>query len=222
MSDKNKFCFIICSNNKAFEKEALQYIERLDVPVGYTVEVLTVIDALSMTSGYNEAMLSSTAKYKIYLHQDVFIVNTNFLYDILLLFQNSSIGMVGMVGALMLPSHGVMWYGARVGKIYANRILGSMIWSAGEFTESMKEVEAIDGLLMATQYDLPWREDLFKGWDFYDISQSMEFRRKGYKIIIPNQVTPWCIHDEGMNSLEHYYHYRRIFIKEYQDMLEER
>ena len=23
------------------------------------------------------------------------------------------------------------------------------------------EVEAIDGLLMATQYDIPWRDDLF-------------------------------------------------------------
>ncbi len=27
-------------------------------------------------------------------------------------------------------------------------------------------VECIDGLLMATQYDVPWREDLFDGFDF--------------------------------------------------------
>ena len=31
------------------------------------------------------------------------------------------------------------------------------------------EVEGVDGLLMATQYDIPWREDLFDGWDFYDL-----------------------------------------------------
>ena len=27
-------------------------------------------------------------------------------------------------------------------------------------------VQAIDGLFMATQYDIPWREDLFGGFTF--------------------------------------------------------
>lgn len=41
------------------------------------------------------------------------------------------------------------------------------------------DVTAIDGMFMATQYDISWREDLFDGWDFYDISQSCEFTRGG-------------------------------------------
>ena len=36
-----------------------------------------------MTSGYNNAMKKTDAKYKVYLHQDVFILNHNFLMDIL-------------------------------------------------------------------------------------------------------------------------------------------
>ena len=42
-----------------------------------------------------------------------------------------------------------------------------------EYPEEAKhgviEVEAIDGLLMATQYDIPWREYLFYMWVFYDV-----------------------------------------------------
>ena len=41
--------------------------------------------------------------------------------------------------------------------------------------EYSKSVAAADGLLLATQYDIDWREDLFENWHFYDISQCMEF-----------------------------------------------
>ena len=70
----HKFCFIICTNNELLLGEAVLYIHSLIVPDGYSVELLTVKDAASMTSGYNEAMEASDAKYKIYMHQDVFII----------------------------------------------------------------------------------------------------------------------------------------------------
>ena len=66
------------------------------------------------------------------------------------------------------------------------------------------------------QPDLPWREDIFNGWHFYDISQSIEFAKKGYKIIVPNQNDPWCIHDCGITLVgEEYDKYRNLLLKEY-------
>ncbi len=73
----HKFCFIICTNNDLLLGEALHYIDHLEIPDGYEVDLLTVNDASSMTEGYNEAMTTSDAKYKIYMHQDVFILNCN-------------------------------------------------------------------------------------------------------------------------------------------------
>lgn len=219
MYNNRKFCFILCTNDKMFEKEALKYVQSLEIPEGYEVEILSVIDACSMASGYNEAMQASDAKYKIYLHQDVFIVKKDFLNMLLEIFQNPTIGMIGMVGVLKMPAHGIMWYTDRIGKLYANTILESIIWSGMEFENTIQEVEAIDGLLMATQYDLHWRDDLFTGWDFYDASQSMELRKRGYKIVVPRQQVPWCIHDQGMNNLERYYQYRKVFINEYRDFI---
>jgi hypothetical protein len=91
-----------------------------------------------------------------------------------------------------------------------------------EYPEEAKngviEVEAIDGLLMATQYDIPWRDDLFDKWDFYDVSQSLEFIRHGYKVVVPYMETPWCIHDDGFVNLKNYYEEREKLLKEYGTM----
>ena len=79
--NNKKICFIMCSNDEFLARECQIYIEQLLVPENYEVEVLVVKDAKSMTSGYNEAMRASDAKYKVYLHQDVLILNRGFIYD---------------------------------------------------------------------------------------------------------------------------------------------
>lgn len=212
---EHKICFIICADSKAYEQETVRYLKRLEIPKGYELEVLTIWEALSMTEGYNRGMQESDAKYKVYLHQDVFIIHAGFIQDVLELFKEQSIGMIGMVGAPRLPENGVMWKAERIGKFYTHCPYYSEESIIGEVAGDWQEVEAIDGLLMITQYDIPWREDLFKGWDFYDVSQSLEFYRKGYKVIVPNLREPWCIHDEGFLNMKDYYQARRIFIEEY-------
>lgn len=211
--NSKKFCFIVCVNQESYLKECLYYINHLSVPEGYEVDILTITDAESMTAGYNAGMQQSNAKYKIYLHQDVFIVYKNFLANLLEVFLDNSIGLVGMVGSPKLPEHAVMWYGDRVGRIYTSNVVqaGASVMGGNELCE----VEAVDGLLMATQYDIPWREDLFRGWDFYDISQSFEFRKKGYRVVVPKMAQPWVLHDDGYLNLSHYFTERRKFLAEY-------
>lgn len=218
MNDK-KICFIMCVNNPQYEQECIRFIQNLKVPEGYETEQLSVYDAKSMTSGYNEAMASSDAKYKVYLHQDVFIVNKNFIENILHVFEDENVGMIGMVGSVKMPSDGIMWSGNRIGRLYTSNVnaAGEAVLGLADFPVS--EVEAVDGLLVATQYDVPWREDLFTGWDFYDVSQSMEIRRKGYKVVVPHMDKPWCLHDDGLVNLAAYFEWRDIFLKEYEDMM---
>ena len=214
-------CFIICSNDSLYTEECIYYINHLNVPDGYRIEVLTIHDAKSMTSGYNEGMRASDAKYKVYLHQDTFIVNHDFIQDILDIFtQDSSIGMIGMVGAPDLPYTGIMWDGKRCGGLYHWNVISTQESWMKENTFS--EVEVIDGFLMATQYDVPWREDLFDKWDFYDCSQCKEFARHGYKVVVPAQEEPWCIHDGGIASYNSYDGERQKFVKEYQNEIGDR
>jgi hypothetical protein len=194
-----------------YEEECLRYINRLRVPEGYEIEQLSVWEATSMTSGYNEAMRASDAKYKVYLHQDVFLINKNFIEDLLKVFEDETVGMVGMVGAPKMPKDCVMWAGDRIGYTYSENGASNM----GNGAKPYSEVEAVDGLLIATQVDIPWREDVFTGWDFYDASQSTEFRKKGYKVVVPYMERPWCLHDDGFINLENYFKWRDVFKKEY-------
>ncbi|HOO78784.1 MAG TPA: glycosyltransferase family protein [Lachnospiraceae bacterium] len=215
--NKRKFGFIICTNEEQYFRECCLYINQLQVPSGFTVDIVPVMEAKSMTSGYNNGMYASDAQYKIYMHQDVFIINPNFLFDILTVFKlNWKIGMIGMIGCPVLPPTGVMWHGERVGNLY-QLDKNNVNFNGYEYQreDGITEVEAIDGLLMVTKEDIPWREDLFDGWDFYDVSQSFEFRRKGLKIVVPEQKHPWCAHDDGKMNLWSYDRYRKIFLKEY-------
>ena len=219
--NEHEICFIICTNDARYEEECLLYISQLQVPEEYAVDVLTVKDALSMASGYNEAMKASDAKYKVYLHQDVFIRNRHFIYDILDIFQEKDIGMIGMVGTAELSNDGVMWNGSRCGSFQniKKMMKSGAVSGFTDITTRYQDVVAIDGLMMITQYDLPWREDLFKGWDFYDISQCGEFLKAGYRIVTAGQQPQsWFIHDCGTQSMWHYEENRRIFLENYADL----
>lgn len=210
-------CFIICTNKQAYAQECIYYIEHLHVPEGIRVNVLTVEDAKSLASAYNEAMRCSQAKYKVYLHHDTFIINPDFISDCLRIFEEDpQIGMIGNVGVEKMPDSGVMWDADRYGMLYEQHIYETKLL-ANAFSEELPylEVDAIDGFIMVTQYDIPWREDLFTGWDFYDCSQSMEFKRSGYKVVVPHMRAPWCVHDCGFINLQNYDEERKKFIAEY-------
>lgn len=214
MNDK-KICFIMCTNDELYANEAMYFINSLHVPEGYSIDILTVQEAPGMTAGYNEGMEASDAKYKVYLHQDVMIVEKDFIYKLLDVFEDESVGMVGMVGSPRMPENKVMWYSKRYGQIYANNIYSMNLINFGDVKGRYAEVEAVDGLLIATQYDIRWREDIFDKWDFYDASQSEEFRRAGYKVVVPYMEKPWVIHDDGFMDLKNYYNQRRKYLREY-------
>lgn len=220
--NEKKFCFIVCTNKTDYFEECLAYLDRLEVPDGYEVEVLGVTEAKSMAAGYNEGMQASDAKYKIYLHQDVFIVYRGFLQSLLDIFKSGAdIGMIGMVGSEKMPPDGVMWNGYRKGNLYG-AFSAEMPYENYRYalSDGLHEVQAVDGLLMATSRDIAWREDILDGWDFYDVSQSFEMLRAGYRVVVPEQKNPWCVHDDGILNLRMYDKYRRICLKEYKEYFE--
>ncbi|MCM1160228.1 MAG: glycosyltransferase family protein [Roseburia sp.] len=224
MNDK-KVSFIICCNDEFYMQECRVYLNELIVPKGYEVDILEVAEAKSMTSGCNEGMQQSDAKYKIYMHQDVFITNKNFLSDILQIFQSDiNIGMIGLVGTPYLCWEGTMWKGVRFGGFYKldELIEKDLVHRFYPLRMGYMEMDAVDGLLIATQYDIPWREDVFQKWDFYDVSQSFEFQRAGYKIVVPGQEPEWYIHDCGAINLEHYDEAKEKFLLTYPEYMEGR
>lgn len=216
--DYKKIAFIIAVTNNQYYEECVYYIKRIIIPSGYSVDIHPIYNAKSMCSAYNQVMKKSDAKYKIYLHQDVFIRNENFLFEILKIFQNDkSIGMIGMLGGNRMPKTGMAFCSWNEGVVHAvNPDLAYLAYGS-DHTNTNIEVEAVDGLLIATQYDILWREDLFHDFDFYDVSQSFEMRKAQYKVIIPYQKIPWTIHDSSFIKLKKYDENREKCLKEYPD-----
>lgn len=218
--NNKKIAFIICVNNEIYFEECCYYINRLEIPEEYEIDVIAIRDAASMCSAYNAAMENSDAKYKVYMHQDVFIRNTSFLKEIVSIFEkDNKIGVIGMMGGTQMPKTGVAYRAWNRGAVHCvdPDLAYFMFGEKGQPQEDCV-VEAVDGLLIVTQYDVRWREDLFTHFDFYDVSECFEMRKAGYKILVPNQEVPWVIHDSNFAKLSFYDEGRLVALKEYKDM----
>lgn len=217
--DASRVAFITCVNSDEWYDECHLYLEHLNIPAGMTAEFIPVRGAASMCAGYNEGMRASQARYKVYLHQDTLVVNKNLVQDLLDLFADETVGAVGVIGCRSLPRSGVWWDGLRTyGRVLHACEPESVVDSHCREPEgASQEVEAVDGLFIATQYDVPWREDLFTGWHLYDTSLCKEMQRRGLKVVVPNQEADfWCIHCPKEKPLAAEYRgYQKIFVKEY-------
>lgn len=220
----HKISFIICSNNELYLTEAMRYLSYLDVPDGYEADVQVISEAESMLLGMKEGREQSDAKYKVYMHQDVFIINPHFIQNVIDIFESDkNIGMIGMFGSEKMPKNAVMWDGPRIGNVWGiNKVKNpnrDMIFSND--VPAVKDVVCVDGLMMITAYDdVPFRTDILSGWDFYDVSTSFEYKRAGYRVVVPVQPTAWCIHEDGMIlELWNYDEQRQVVLKEYKEFL---
>ncbi len=216
--NQHKFCFIICANQERYLEECLRYIGNLRVPEGYEKETVVIRGAKSMTSGYNQAMQQTDAKYKIYMHQDVLLVNQDLLPELLSVFQSASVGMVGIIGKkeFMQSAEYSRNWDAGAAEVFNGTDAGFFNFSP-EAAEGWLDVAAADGVMIATQYDLPWDEE-FDGWDFYDISQSERFREAGYRIVVPcveKAEDVWAFHDAGQCEYDMWEKYREKFCRKY-------
>ena len=63
--NEKKISFIVCVNDESFFCECKYYIEQLIIPEGYSIEIRSIYDAVSMTAGYNKGMK------EVELHQDL-------------------------------------------------------------------------------------------------------------------------------------------------------
>lgn len=217
-----EIAFIICVNNMTFFEECQKYIDILSVPDGMTTRIIPVWNAPSMAHGYNQGRKLSDAKYKIYLHQDVFIINRDLIKNLISIFQSDpQIGIIGMIGANEIQNDKITWDRWEYGKVFACNGRRELHLDYGSIGGEYLKTDFVDGMFIATQYDIPWRDDIFDGWHFYDRSICMEYLKHGYITVVAGQKSPWCIHDCGLSGLSGWNKYLEIFLNEYRDYFSE-
>lgn len=215
----NQIAVIICSNNARYQMECMLYLQRQILPKNFQAEVLIVTGAKSMCQGYNEAMKCSNARYKVYMHHDTFLVHRECLLNtVSMLEQNENIGLLGVAGAMGKLEDGI-WWNARPENLkyslfqYVGVGVNVIQTASGLYT-----VTAMDGVYMAAKHDVEWREDLFTGWHFYDISQCREYEKAGMELKVLCDDKPWIWHKLTITKkyLTEYERNRQIYIDTYQ------
>jgi hypothetical protein len=215
--NNNQFAFIYCVNDEAQFQDSWRHVSQLYVPPGFAIEQQAVRGAPTIANGYNQAMRRSQAKYKVYLHQDVQILNPIFIPEVHSIFtRNPSLGMLGVLGAKKLPANGVWWEAAQTyGKVM---FFGQKLELKNPILGEFESVQGIDGMIMITQYDLPWREDISLNWHFYDASQSLEFIKAGNPVGVVRQTNPWCAHNSRTPFIP-YQVSQQVFVNAYREFL---
>lgn len=193
---KNQVCFIICIINSELANLTLNSLNRINIPEGYNVEVRTIENELNVAKAYNEAISDCKAQYKIYLREGVEILNENILADLIELFEfDYKVGIVGVSGAEYIPVNcNINTTVKKFGKVFNKKEREVINWQSMD--TKAKCVAALDDWLLATQYDIKWREDLFQDIDYLALSQCAEFKRHGYEALVIDQPKPWiCLDD---------------------------
>ena len=214
--DERKICFITCVDNPALYNETVQFLQNLNVPAGMTVESRVIEQADSMTAGYEQAMESSDARYKVYLHQDVCITDRDFLVKMVRQFRvQPDIGLLGACGSEQL---------IRIEEAEPSQLVGALGYvQQGRQVETVyqsnayvcQRVASLAGCLLMTQYDVCWRSDILPGWSLYALSQCLEFQRNGFKVAVLPQSEPVCTHLGGERQDSHYAEEKQSFIAAY-------
>ncbi|RDY25647.1 hypothetical protein CHL78_017100 [Romboutsia weinsteinii] len=182
MNDK-KICFVSIVKDKSKYDECVEYIKNIIVPDGYSIDINYISDSQSVPNSYNLVIKSNDAKYKVYVKEDILICNQNFIIDILNIFKDQSIGIIG---------------------IHANKNKEDLQLEE----ELIMDVEYIYEDLIVTQYDILWDEDLAIINNSIIINHINEFTNSGYRVVIAKQEEPWylynskyCLNNEDDDSV---------------------
>ena len=187
------------------------YIDALDIPNGYEVELIEVRPDGNVADTYRRAMEASDAKYKIYLAPGSILLRLNFFAEMLRVFEDPMIGVMGLVGTAQLSTTGVL----ATSPFVKGRLLyaDDTDFNGADIDGEMEQVMAVSGDLIATQYDIPWRSDLFHRDCFFIEAQCIEFQRKGYRTVVPKQEEAWLL--SGKKEFQYDEASREVFLDTY-------
>lgn len=168
-----KVSFISAVNdNNMYEKYCLP-----SLPEGH--QYIAVEGAKSICKAYNIGIDNSKYKVKCFLHQDVRVLDDQFISKLSNIFSNKEIGLIGVIGSIGSANKFTMqWDTGRVLLYKYYSIFGSGIKNL--YTKAT----IVDGLCLITNTDLRFDEETFTGWHFYDMDYSMQVLKSGREVVV--------------------------------------
>lgn len=208
-----KIAVIVNSHTEKGTELCLASVCELEVPENCDIDVSVVRDGEIYKSidGIGQAMVA--ADYRVFLDDTTVIVDKEVLCKAVSIFRREKkVGLLGVTGAKVLLTDGLSATSPkRLGCYYdetADRVVKGTI-SAEDFEECL----TVDGFLLVSKVDIPWREDLFSDTEFLASSACIELKRLGYKVGVIREEMPAIVY-RGVNR-EVDKREQKLFLDEY-------
>lgn len=192
---ENQFFFIIIGNDELVISENLRYLNNLVIPGKMHAEYMIVHENKNLSQALERGRLESAAKYKIYLDQNTFIIDKDFLVKAKQVFEKyQDIAMLG--GRGFCKSDGQSKLEIKGHYIYQenNETLPCIKEMGQDASKEILDAMALDKHFMMTSIDTTW-----KGNDNnYNILKSVELRHRGYRTVVLTDENPMILFDNGI------------------------
>lgn len=174
----------------------LASIRTLKVPAGYEIKLVRWQKGQqSLAETERQLVQESSAKYKIFLDSRVSFIAEDVLGSLLKIFRsNPEIGAIGICGSRCFSCEEDAL--SRVGGFFALDAGGTpreYAWPMQDENADYEYVQHLNGMMIATQYDLPAQETGAQSWLGVNLLRSFDYTQFGYRLAVPKQVHPWCL-----------------------------
>lgn len=203
MKNEKKIAFLVRKSDEVRCAAALESLQALRLPTGYEAELFTLAAEEPYAAQANKALTLSDAKFKIYLNDDIRLAEPDVLGELLQIFEDESIGMVGFLGSASLPASGnlmespYVWGAAYVPSEEGRRDLRFGRGTVGE----CRTVRFLAPSFFATQRDLAW-DTCYQRQYYALLAHCRRFEREGDRIVVPLAKEPWCAYQERAISFD--------------------
>ena len=140
-----------------------------------------------------KSVTKTDAKYKIYINDDLCLVSPQAVEELLDIFRDETVGMVGFLGSRSLPVSGNLLESAyKWGAVYVPMENDLTETRFGEATEGESAaVRFLAPSFFATQADLSWNEAYGKQY-YAVLAHCQAFEGEGRRIVVPLPQNIWC------------------------------
>ena len=184
-------CFIIYKSKYIEYADTIEYIKELIIPLDVNVDCLVIEGHEKQENAYEEGRLATKAKYKVYLNANDYILNKNFICEVMNIFaQNERIGIVGLMGGIEKEGKYIKYGQSQEDSI----VFGVRQEKERIIENTIKEVSILEESVIVTTMDIPWIDDTDNR--LMNIAeQCKEIIKQGYKVVVARQETPWCMRE---------------------------
>lgn len=188
-----KIAVLVRKSHPAKYAQCIAALQKMKWPQDHVAEVFTLSAGEPYAKQVNAVLKETDARVKIYIDDDLRLVFPQAVEEILTIFQDGSIGMVGFLGSRSLPVSGNLMESPYVcGTVYVplEKGLQEARFGSGAVGEC-QDVRFLAPSFFATQGDFSW-DEAYKNQYYAVLAYSRRFEQQEKRIVVPTVEKPWC------------------------------